>query len=177
VAAEVRGVGEWETSRGILLGRTWRIEMPFLTIREILGRVENFHSEFARRLHEAKDVAQNGEAKMMLAFLGDHQRELADALATIEKETPGHVATLKEWVQFDTEVEDPREFLANFRVDPNATPREVVEAANKLDVCLFCLYKGLAKGSSTPKAQRLFARLARMELEHQKAKGGGDAYY
>ena len=151
--------------------------MPFVTIREILVKVEAFHGEFSRRLHEAESVAQDDQAKLMLGFLGDHQRELADLLATIEKESPGHVATLNEWVQFDTEIEDPRGFLESFEVATDATSQEALDAANELDICLFCLYKGLAKGSATPKAQRLFARLARMELEHQKAKGGGVGYY
>jgi hypothetical protein len=153
------------------------VEMPFVTIREILHKVEAFHGEFGRRLHDAQDAALNAEGKLMLNFLGDHQRELADILANMERECPENMASLKEWVQFDTQVEDPRDFLSEFHVDPNASATEIVEAANKLDICLFCLYKGLAKGGSTPKAQRLFARLARMELDHQKAKGSNQNYY
>lgn len=151
--------------------------MPFLTIREILGKVESFHSEFGKRLHHAGSEATGSEAKLMLQFLGNHQRELAELLGTIEKDTPDTISTLNEWVQFDTEVEDPRDFLRSFAVDPCASPADVLEAANKLDVCLFCLYKGLAKGSATPKAQRLFARLARMELDHQKARKSNQSYY
>jgi len=151
--------------------------MPFVTIREILGKVERFHEEFGRRLHEAEEVASNGEAKMLLHLLANHQRELADLLATMEKESPETIATLHEWMQFDTKVEDPREFLQSFHVDPNASAAEILEAANKLDICLFCLYRGLAVGSSTPKAQRLFARLARMELEHQKERKANQGYY
>ena len=151
--------------------------MPFVTIREILGKVEAFHGEFGRRLHEAEDAAANPEAKMMLKFLGNHQQVLADLLATMERESPDHTSSLEEWVQFDTRIEDPREFLGEFHVEPDATSADIVAAANKLDICLFCLYKGLAKGGSTPKAQRLFARLARMELDHQKAKGSSQSYY
>jgi hypothetical protein len=151
--------------------------MPFLTIRQILTKVETFHGEFGRRLHDAEGTADNAEAKMLLRFLGNHQNELAALLSTMEKDRDNVIATLDEWVQFDTEVEDPRGYLQHFAVDRNATARDVLRAANKLDVCLFCLYKGLAKGSSTPKAQRLFARLARMELDHQKAKGNTGNYY
>jgi hypothetical protein len=151
--------------------------MPFLTIRDILTKVETFHSEFGRRLHEAEGSAMNGEAKVMLRFLGNHQRELGDILRTMERDKDNHIATLAEWVQFDTEVEDPRGFLREFRVDPNASALDILEAANKLDVCLFCLYRGLATGGSTPKAQRLFARLARMELDHQKARSSNQNYY
>lgn len=151
--------------------------MPFVTIREILGKVERFHEDFGRKLHDAEMAANNGEAKMLLHLLSNHQRELADLLATMDKESPETIATLHEWVQFDTEVEDPREFLSKFHVAPDAKPHEILEAANKLDICLFCLYKGLAVGSSTPKAQRLFARLARMELEHQKERKANQGYY
>lgn len=151
--------------------------MPFVTIREILGKVERFHEEFGKRLHEAEALADNGEAKMLLNLLSNHQRELADLLATMEKESPETIATLQEWVQFDTKVEDPREFLKTFKVDPHAGAQEILAAANKLDICLFCLYRGLAVGSSTPKAQRLFARLARMELEHQKERKSNQGYY
>jgi len=151
--------------------------MPFITIREILTKVETFHNDFGRRLQDAEELAENHEAKMMLGFLGNHQRELGDILATIERDSPDYIATLNEWVQFDTKVEDPREFLRGFRIDPSASSDEVLKAANKLDVCLFCLYKGIAKGGSTPKAQRLFARLARLELEHQKGKGSNPSYY
>jgi len=151
--------------------------MPFVTIREILGKVERFHKEFGRRLREAEAVASNGEAKMLLNLLGNHQRELAALLATMEKESPETNATLQEWVQFDTKVEDPREFLRSFTVDSAATAQEILGAANKLDICLFCLYRGLAVGSSTPKAQRLFARLARMELDHQKERKTNQGYY
>jgi hypothetical protein len=151
--------------------------MPFVTIREILGKVERFHEEFGRRLYEAEAVADNGEAKMLLHLLGNHQRELAELLATMEKESPETIATLHEWVQFDTKVEDPREFLKSFQVDRHATPQEILAVANQLDVCLFCLYRGLAVGSSTPKAQRLFARLARMELDHQKKRMSNQGYY
>ena len=151
--------------------------MPFVTIREILGKVERFHQEVGRRLHEAEELASNGEAKMLLNLLSNHQRELAALLATMEKESPETIATLQEWVQFDTKVEDPRTFLRNFRVDPAATAQDILGAANELDICLFCLYRGLAVGSSTPKAQRLFARLARMELDHQKARKSNQGYY
>ena len=151
--------------------------MPFMTIRSILTKVEGFHAEFGRRLHEAERVAESGEAKMMLHFLGNHQRELADILAAMERDSPEGISTLNEWVQFDTNVEDPRHFLQEFAVDPNAAAQEILEAANKLDICLFCLYKGLALGGSTPKAQRLFARLARMELDHQKARSSNQSYY
>lgn len=151
--------------------------MPFLTIREILSKVESFHGEFGERLHEAETAAKNGEAKMLLRFLGNHQNELAGLLSAMEEDRDNTIATLDEWVQFDTEVEDPRGYLESFSVKGDATPAEVLEAANKLDVCLFCLYKGLAKGSATPKAQRLFGRLARMELDHQKAKGSHGGYY
>lgn len=150
--------------------------MPFHTIREILHLVEEFHAEFGRRLHEAEEVAQGQHAKMMLAFLSNHQQELADVLLKMEKETPAAVATLNEWVQFDTEIEHPREFLESFEVRPDATAQEILDAANKLDICLFCLYRGLAVGSSTPRAQRLFARLARMELEHQKERQRSGGY-
>ena len=151
--------------------------MPFLTIREIMTKVESFHDEFGRRLHDAEGTAENAEAKMLLRFLGNHQQELASILAAMEQDKVSEIATLDEWVQFDTEVEDPREYLEQFELRPDATPRDVLREANKLDICLFCLYKGLAKGSSTPKAQRLFARLARMELDHQKAKGNSGGYY
>ena len=151
--------------------------MPFITIRDILNKVESFHDEFGRRLHEAEQVASDGEAKMLLRFLGNHQRQLAVAVSAMDTESDLNMASLKEWVQFDADVPDPRDYLRNFSVDPSANVSEVLEAANKLDVCLFCLYKGLAKGGSTPKAQRLFARLARMELDHQKAKGSSAGYY
>ena len=151
--------------------------MPFLTIREILTKVEDFHHEFGRRLYEAEELAEDNEAKLMLGFLGNHQRELADILSHMEKDSPENITTLNEWVQFDTNVEDPRAFLREFRVAPDATPQQVLRAANELDVCLFCLYKGMAKGSATPKAQRLFARLARLELDHQKARSGNQSYY
>lgn len=151
--------------------------MPFMTIREILTKVEDFHEEFGRRLHEAEELARNPEAKLMLGFLSNHQRELAGILALMEKDSPAQIGTLNEWVQFDTKVEDPRAFLCDFVVSPDATSEEVLKAANELDVCLFCLYKGLAKGSATPKAQRLFARLARLELDHQKARGSNRSYY
>jgi hypothetical protein len=114
---------------------------------------------------------------MLLRFLGNHQRQLASVLAAMDHESEQDVSTLKEWVQFDTEVKDPRGYLLEFRMSADASPAEVLEAANKLDICLFCLYKALATGGSTPKAQRLFARLARMELDHQKAKGGHGGYY
>ncbi len=151
--------------------------MPFMTIREILTKVEHFHDEFGRRLYQAEESAKDGEAKLMLGFLGNHQRELAGILSQMEKDTPETISTLNEWVQFDTKVEDPRVFLRDFTIDPEASPSEVLEAANRLDVCLFCLYKGLAKGSATPKAQRLFARLARLELDHQKARASTQSYY
>jgi hypothetical protein len=151
--------------------------VPFLTIRQILTKVEAFHEEFGRQLHDAESLADNEEARMLLRFLGNHQQELATILSAMEKDTDNEIATLEEWVQFDTEVEDPRDYLQRFTVDRAATPRDVLREANKLDVCLFCLYKGLAKGGSTPKAQRLFARLARMELDHQKAKGNTGNYY
>jgi hypothetical protein len=151
--------------------------MPFMTIREILTKVERFHSEFGRRLHQAEEIATDGEAKLLLGFLGNHQRELAAILSQMEKDSPGNIATLNEWVQFDTTVEDPRSYLREFEVAPEASPAEVLEAANRLDVCLFCLYKGMAKGSATPKAQRLFARLARLELDHQKARASNQSYY
>ena len=151
--------------------------MPFMTIREILGKVEGFHADFGNRLREAEQNATDSEAKMVLGFLANHQRELADLLSTMERESPDSISTLNEWVQFDTEVEDPRQFLSSFAVNADASQTEVMEAANQLDVCLFCLYKGLAKGSATPKAQRLFARLARMELDHQKARQASQGYY
>ena len=88
-----------------------------MTIREILGKVEGFHSEFGKRLHEAEQNATDSEAKMVLSFLGNHQRELADLLSTMEKESPETIATLNEWVQFDTEVEDPRDFDVEEFVD------------------------------------------------------------
>ena len=151
--------------------------MPFVTIREILTKVEEFHKEFGRRLSKAEELAENREAKLLLGFLGNHQRELAETLSHMEKGTPETISTLSEWVQFDTGVQDPRTFLREFRVSPDATPEQVLRAANELDVCLFCLYKGMAKGSSTPKAQRLFARLARLELDHQKARSTTQSYY
>jgi len=151
--------------------------MPFLTIRQILAKVEAFHAAFGERLHEAEGLAQNGEARMLLHFLANHERELADVLAAMEHDDENDIATLEEWVQFDAGVDDPREYLSQFHVAPDAAPRDVLRAANRLDVCLFCLYKGLAKGGSTPRAQRLFARLARMELDHQKAKGDTGTYY
>ena len=151
--------------------------MPFLTIRDVLRKVESFHGEFGRRLHAAEDTAIDHEAKLMLRILGDHQRQLASILGSVDENKEYKVAILKEWIQFDTEVDDPFVYLEGFEVDPNATSEEVLAAANKLDICLFCLYKSLAVGGSTPKAQRLFARLARMELDHQKAKQSHSRYY
>jgi hypothetical protein len=151
--------------------------MPFLTIRDVLHKVEAFHEEFGRRLLAAEDTTKDKEAKLMLRFLGNHQQQLASVLGSVDQDKEYKISTLKEWIQFDTEVDDPIEYLREFRVDPGATSEEVLSAANKLDVCLFCLYKSLAIGGSTPKAQRLFARLARMELDHQKAKQSHSSYY
>jgi hypothetical protein len=151
--------------------------MPFLTIRQVLGKVEEFYTEFASRLEKAESLAENPEAKMLLHFLGNHQRQLAAVIGAVDDDKEYKVSTLEEWVQFDTEVENPIQYVRQFEVDPGASAQEVLEAANKLDVCLFCLYRSLATGGSTPKAQRLFARLARMELDHQKAKQSGGSYY
>ena len=111
--------------------------MPFLTIREILGKVEDFHQEFGQRLHEAEGSATDNEAKLTLSFLATHQKELADALGTMERESPEDLASLNEWVQFDTALEDPRTFLEEFQVEKDATSDEVLRVANQLDVCLF----------------------------------------
>ena len=93
--------------------------MPFVTIREIFTKVERFHDDFGRRLHDAESLATNREAKMMLQFLGNHQRELAKTLQS--RESSNEIATLNEWVQFDTEVEDPRKFLRDFEVSADAS--------------------------------------------------------
>lgn len=137
--------------------------MPYETVRDILERVRRFHRRLSCYYEESTEVSRNEKTRLLLDYMGRHERNINRCLAKYKKEAAD--AVLDTWMQYipDSQL---REAFQEAKIEPEMSPEEVFAHAMRIDGALVAFYEQLTSYSAAPTLQELFENL--LELEKTK---------
>jgi rubrerythrin len=140
--------------------------MSFKTVREVLQLSQDIHTNAAILYEQLREQTQRERIDMLLKLLSNHEEELAQTLAKVERDVSERI--LDEWHQTElTSVAGALE--EGEQCHPDISMQELVEMALKVDDSLISLYRHMASDASTDEARQLFSNLVVLE-ENEKMK-------
>ena len=138
--------------------------MRFEQVRDILGHAREFH----KRLDEFyQNIAQHESAariKMLLEYLGRHEKFLEQGLANFEENASEQV--LDTWFQNAQDKETLKLPKAS-NIKSHMSVEDVIHMGLELDDRLISLYKDAAENSEVPEVNEVFNNLLEMEQEEE----------
>jgi len=138
--------------------------MRFEQVRDILDHASEFHKrlgEFYQNLADHDDAAR---IKMLLEYLGRHEKFLEQGIANFEESASKQV--LDTWFQY-TQDKAILKLPEASNIKPNMPVEEVIRMGLDLDDCLLKLYKDAAENSEVPEVKEVFNNLLEMEQEEE----------
>ena len=140
--------------------------MRFEQTRDILDHARAFHSHISQLYLRLAGEAEKGAVKMLLDYMGRHERNLEEALIRYEQQASEQI--LDTWFQY-THDEETLHICEASEFRPDMTVKEVVAAGLKLDDCLIRLYREMAEYANSEQVRDVFRNLLEME-EREKHK-------
>ena len=138
--------------------------MRFEQTRDVLEHARAFHAHIGELYHRLANEAERGAVKMLLEYMGRHERNLEEALARYQREASEQI--LDTWFQYTHDDEILR-LCEDSDFRPDMTVTEIVAAGLKLDDCLIQLYREMAECADSEQVREVFTNLLEME-EHEK---------
>jgi len=140
--------------------------MPFESTRDVLERARTFHRKLAEYYEQLGAVQGKDKVRMLLDYMGRHERRLEEAIANYEEDASRGV--LNTWFKYTPEQATYRCF-EDIEVKPDMTVEEVIKTALRMDNCLVELYRGMAERSVSEEVRQLFDDLLRLEQSEELA--------
>ena len=134
--------------------------------QDVLDHVRAFHDDLGKRYEQLSSESQQERIKMLLNYLGRHERHLEECLADYEETASRGI--LETWFKFV-----PQEArllkLDDMKLTPDMSVDDIVDVALRMDNCVVELYRELADISVSQQVKDVFTNLLTME-EEQKHK-------
>jgi len=140
--------------------------VSFKTTRDILDQVKSVHRKLLRYHEDMRDEAGDETIRLLLSYLGRHERNVERALADFEEDA--RAALLDRWFQFTPDIADSPA-LRKVDVEPAMAATDVIRTVLEYDEALRRMFVELADTASRPELRELFTDLARTEKEEEKA--------
>lgn len=136
----------------------------FETARDIVELAREFHGQVADLYDRLGNQAEKKRVKMLLAYMGRHERHLAACLAQFGESTGKRV--LETWFQF-VPCDIPVQAIANVKAEPTMSVDDVVSIAMELDDCLIRIYRQASEECDSRELTEVFANLLKMEEQEE----------
>lgn len=148
--------------------------MRFCRVEELLDWVRAFHDELAKQYDGLTDQSAKEKTSLLLIYLADHQRLLAESIQKYETDTAGSLLTT--WSEQCPDLDLPQSLdeLQDTLSDKAIT--DIVIQAIYFHDLLIRIYKDLQEAAVSDSVKELFDRLAEME-EHEKLRMVRDSLY
>lgn len=142
--------------------------MRFETAREVLDHAKKFHSQLSVFYQGLATGQCPGKAKLLLNYLVQHEKKLADALRRFENDAPNGV--LETWFQY-THDEDNLKIPQQENL-PSKESKKSIEGISEYFMAvgdeLISLYEEMAKQADEIQLKDIFTNLADMQKQEQR---------
>lgn len=134
--------------------------MAFETVRDVLDFLKAFHRDLAAVLDAAGARVSDERKRILLNFVGRHQKNMEACLADYEDEVGGDVAGT--WIKYVPQIPGCRCF-EKIEWSGEMPLETLVARVREVDGCLLKLYRELADKAPTPEIKELFEGLLEKE--------------
>lgn len=139
--------------------------MRFCKVSEVLAWVSTYHQTLAEKYLELADEATRERAALLLKYLSEHQRLLANSVGKFAEDAADSL--LATWSDQCPEFEMP-DSVNQLQDDlAGKDTEEIIRSVIKFHDQLIDMYKTLEENASTPSAKAQFEALARMEQQEE----------
>lgn len=134
----------------------------------VLDELISFHEELSVQYGSLAEKSSVPLSAMLLQFMADREKKLADTLERYEATTPYKV--LKTWIQIAFP-EDLESFLGSIQPEmlPDLEPEQVYELGSRVDGFIAKLLAHLYHSCETPEVKALFQDLIKGEHDESVA--------
>lgn len=148
--------------------------MRFCQVEELLDWIRAFHDELAKQYDGLTDQSVKERTSLLLAYLADHQRLLADSIQKYETDTADSL--LATWSDQCPDLELPQSLGELQKTLSGKETADIVNQAIYFHDQLIRIYKDLQEAAASDSVKELFDGLAEME-EHEKLRMVRDSLY
>lgn len=137
----------------------------FEQVKDVLDYGIELHSQLRVLYNDLARESEQERVKMVLDYLGRHERTRAEAMRRFE-ETP-HGGSLDVWLQY-APTREIETMLADCRIRPDMTVDDVVKVAMGFDNALIEIYREAVREADDPKVKAIFEDLVKMEEQEKQ---------
>lgn len=137
----------------------------FEQVKDVLDYGIELHGELTKLYGKLADRSEQARAKLLLDYLGRHERGRAEALQRFEADP--RAGCLDVWLQYAPSPEVERR-LADCAIRPDMSVDEVMRVALDFDDALIDIYQEAAREAEDTQARALFENLIAMEEKEKQ---------
>ncbi len=138
--------------------------MAYKKTGDIIDRAREFHGKLADLFHTFSESAEKETVRMLLDYLGRHERHLELSLAQYEESASKQI--LETWFKYEPERATAR-CIDGVKFSPSMSIEEVTKMVLQLDDCLINLYREAAHNAQSQEVREVFRSLLEMEREEE----------
>lgn len=146
--------------------------MRFFQVSELLDWVSAFHKALADQYRLLADQADKERAALLLNYLADHERLLAESIEKYELDAAN--STLATWSEQRPKLNLPESLIHLHRTLSGKDSKEIIPYVIEFHDILIEMYNTLAKNTESDSIKSLFENLAQME-RHESMRAVRDA--
>jgi len=135
--------------------------MRFEKVRDVLEHAREFHHQVSACYQRLAQQAANKRVKLMLEYMSQHEKGLADGLAKFTADSTASL--LDTWFQFTHDESTLNALQHQAEVSPDMTLDDAVNLAMQFDNCLMNLYLEMARATDSTEINELFVSLLELE--------------
>ena len=134
------------------------------TVRDIIDRIRALHNQLSWFYETLGDAVQKERVRMLLRYIGRHERNMELALAKYQQGASR--AVLNTW--FKNAPENPlRTCLSNVAIVADMETDEVIRIVLAMDRCLVDAFQRIADSAVSEDVKALFQDLITLEQEEE----------
>lgn len=137
----------------------------FEQVKDILDYGIELHAQLRVLYNTLGKESDQERVKMLLDYLGKHERNRAEAMKRFEQAPHGR--TLDVWLQY-APTREIEQMLVNCVIRPDMTVDDVIKIAMDFDNALIEIYKEAVRESDDPNAKAIFMNLIEMEEKEKQ---------
>jgi len=139
--------------------------MRFCKISELLAWVSTYHQALAEKYMALADEAAKERAAMLLKYLSEHQKLLADSVNKYSDDAAQNLLTT--WSDQCPELGLPDSVSQLHSSLSGKDTDEIIRNVIEFHNVLIDMYKALAEKATNPSVKELFEELAKMEQQEE----------
>lgn len=137
--------------------------MRFCQVSELLDWINAFHQALAEQYKVLADEAAKERAALLLNYLSDHQKILAESIGKYETDSADSLLTT--WSDQCPELDLPESVTQLHKTLSGKSTEEIILYVIEFHDILVEMYKALAAKATNSSVKNLFESLAQMEKQ------------